>query len=59
MQGLVVQFYRGMEPMVQEKENVLRQSSWRGGELPPVPDGGPAVEVARVCDKSRHVPASL
>ena len=35
MHGLVVQFYRGMEPMVQEKENVLRQSSLlpAGGEV--------------------------
>ena len=40
-------------------EAVQLAACWRGGELPPVPDGGPAVEVARVCDKSRHVPASL
>jgi hypothetical protein len=40
-------------------EAVQLAACWRGGELPPVPDGGPAVEVAQVYDKSRHIPASL
>ena len=42
MHGLVVQFYRGMEPMVQEKENVLRLSSL-------LPDGGEVVYVEATC----------
>ena len=61
-EDLVVQFYRDMGVHGgggEEHVEAVQLAACRGSELPPEPDVGQASKVARICDKSRHVPAYL